>query len=302
MATVAAKQAAIVAALYSARLTMIVTVYTNEIVFWDSDEGMQLIACSNTNTQTTTHILSHALSHALISVLCSPLPFTLTTLLYHCLTLSHTYSDLSSFFPLSHSPCHLLGTIVKRIEAEDLGRTDAAVDITSAVLDDRERKVVTGDSSGVVSVYNCATAVKIKSFPPIPTSVQYVMYTPDKTILVVGTNGGLYVYDDRLTDVKEDYLLRDTRTHEADIVACSYSYTLGLIATADSEDTVGLTPSLLFISTYLLHFSPTYSLPPSLLSFLLSHYPLPHFSFFPSSPCLVGDGMELPISLRRSHH
>ena len=41
-------------------------------------------------------------------------------------------------------------------------------------------------------------------FPPIPpTVVQYVMYTPDKTILVVGANGGLYVYDDRLTDVKE---------------------------------------------------------------------------------------------------
>ena len=41
-------------------------------------------------------------------------------------------------------------------------------------------------------------------FPPIPpTIVQYVMYTPDKTILVVGANGGLYVYDDRLTDVKE---------------------------------------------------------------------------------------------------
>ena len=151
--------------------------------------------------------------------------------------------------------------------------------------------MVTGDSSGVVSVYNCATAVKIKSFPPIPTSVQYVMYTPDKTILVVGTNGGLYVYDDRLTDVKEDYLLRDTRTHEADIVACSYSYTLGLIATADSEDTVGLTHSLLFISTYLLHFSPTYSLPPSLPPsshfYSLSTPSLPpHFSFFPSSPPL----------------
>ena len=171
VATVAAKQASIVAALYSARLTMIVTVYTNEIVFWDSDDG----------------------------------------------------------------------TIVKRIEAEDLGRTEVAVDITSATLDDRERKVITGDSSGVVSVYNCATAVKIKSFPPIPSSVQYVMYTPDKTILVVGANGGLYVYDDRLTDVKEDFLLRDTRTHEADIVACSYSYTLGLIATADRYRGTSLT-------------------------------------------------------------
>ena len=37
---------------------------------------------------------------------------------------------------------------------------------------------------------------------------------------------------------QNDYLLRDTRTHDADVVAMAYSYPLGLIATADSEDTV----------------------------------------------------------------
>ena len=111
--------------------------YTNEIVFWDSDEGRSL--------SVSIHIyiippLRHY--HTLLS----------HPLLHFVITLSYT------------------GKIVKRIEAEDLGRTEAAVDITAAVLDDRERKVVTGDSSGVVSVYNCATAVKIKSFPPLPTS------------------------------------------------------------------------------------------------------------------------------------
>jgi len=198
LATVAAKQAAIVAALYSARLTMIVTVYTNEIVFWDSDEGNDRIIYQ--------HILINSLMHAFSFTFFTHLFFTFFThLLTHSIK-SSAHPLLLALIDRSFLLPSLLpipGTIVKRIEAEDLGRTDAAVDITSAVLDDRERKVVTGDSSGVVSVYNCATAVKIKSFPPIPSSVQYVMYTPDKTILVIGANGGLYVYDDRLTDVKE---------------------------------------------------------------------------------------------------
>jgi WD40 repeat protein len=84
VATVATKQALIVASLYSARLQMVVAVYTNEVVFWDADEGK----------------------------------------------------------------------VVRRLE--DLGR-EGSVDITGAVLDDRQRKVVTGDSSGRVVVYNCAT-------------------------------------------------------------------------------------------------------------------------------------------------
>jgi hypothetical protein len=75
--------------------------------------------------------------------------------------------------------------------------------------------------------------VVIKSYPPIPSSVLFVMYTPDKTIITIGSNGTIYVYDDRQTLVGDDYLLRDTRTHEADLVAATYSHTLGLIATAD---------------------------------------------------------------------
>ena len=40
--------------------------------------------------------------------------------------------------------------------------SQGANEITAACLDDRQRKAVTGDSSGVVSVYNCATAMHLK--------------------------------------------------------------------------------------------------------------------------------------------
>ena len=51
------------------------------------------------------------------------------------------------------------GEVSKRIE--DIVQ-EGANEITAACLDDCQRKAVTGDSSGVVSVYNCATAMHLK--------------------------------------------------------------------------------------------------------------------------------------------
>ena len=44
----------------------------------------------------------------------------------------------------------------------------------------------------------------VQTYPPIPSSVLHVSYTRDKTIIVVGSNGVIYVFDDRQTDVQVD--------------------------------------------------------------------------------------------------
>ena len=97
------------------------------------------------------------------------------------------------------------GILLKTID--EIGEL-LSIDITAAVLDDRERKIITGDSSGIISIYNIATGVLLKSFLPISTAVQFVMYSPDKTIIVIGSIGDIYIYDDRDVIITEDFLLR----------------------------------------------------------------------------------------------
>jgi WD40 repeat protein len=86
------------------------------------------------------------------------------------------------------------GQLLKKIE--NIGDS-SSIDITAAVLDDRERKVIIGDSNGVVSIYNCATGVILKKYPPISTAVQMIMYSPDKTIIIIGCIGDVFIFDDR---------------------------------------------------------------------------------------------------------
>ena len=50
----------------------------------------------------------------------------------------------------------------------------------------------------------CALLLLVQTYPPIPSSVLHVCYTHDKTIIVVGSNGVIYVFDDRQTDVQVD--------------------------------------------------------------------------------------------------
>ena len=81
-------------------------------------------------------------------------------------------------------------------------------DITAGILDDKERKIIIGTSSGVISIYNCVTGMLLKSFPAISTAIQFIIYSPDKTIIVVGSSGDIYILDDRDNVVSDDYLLR----------------------------------------------------------------------------------------------
>jgi WD40 repeat protein len=127
-----------------------------------------------------------------------------------------------------------------------------AVEVTSAVLDDRARKLIVGDSNGHISVYNGLTAAKLKTFPALPFAVRYLIYTPDKTIIAVAGAGDLHVFDElpaapegnndnnahATSQIHSQLHLRETRAHEADVVAIAYSAKLGLIATADMSGMV----------------------------------------------------------------
>jgi hypothetical protein len=125
------------------------------------------------------------------------------------------------------------------------GHHGLATEVTSAVLDDRGRKLIIGDSNGHISVYNGLTAAKLKTFPALPYAIRYLLYTSEKTIIAIAGAGDLHIFDELPTlveksnnehnqhDLLKQVHLREVRAHEADVVAITYSAKLGLIATAD---------------------------------------------------------------------
>ena len=121
---------------------------------------------------------------------------------------------------------------------EDVG--GHGIDCTAAVLDDREAKLIIGDSSGIVSIYNCVNGVKLKQFPSTKLAIRFILYTPDKTVIVVSGSGDLCIFDELPNDPDANFRLRETKAHESDIVSIAYSHKLGLIATADSSGLVCL--------------------------------------------------------------
>lgn len=62
-------------------------------------------------------------------------------------------------------------------------------EICCAVLDDRERKLILGDSLGNITVYNCLTGVVLKTFPPLPYAVRTMIYSDDKTVVALAGQG-----------------------------------------------------------------------------------------------------------------
>lgn len=68
----------------------------------------------------------------------------------------------------------------------------------------------------------------------------FLLYTPDKTVIVVAGSGDLFIFDELPNDPDANFRLRETKAHESDIVSICYSHKLGLIATADCTGLVCL--------------------------------------------------------------
>lgn len=106
-------------------------------------------------------------------------------------------------------------------------------ELLCATLDDRERKLITGDSLGQIIVYNCLTGITLKVFPTLPYAVRQLIYSEDKTIIALVGQGDIFVFDELPNDADADVYLRDVRGVDIDVVAMAYYHNLGLIATAD---------------------------------------------------------------------
>jgi hypothetical protein len=120
----------------------------------------------------------------------------------------------------------------KQYTMENIGGN--SFECTVATLDDKFKKLIIGSSNGIISVYNCLTGVKMKSYDPMPSTLCFLIYSPDKTIIALAGNGDLCVYDELNNNVNQKLnFLRGIRVSDVDIVAMSYSHKLGLIATAD---------------------------------------------------------------------
>ena len=112
-------------------------------------------------------------------------------------------------------------------------------EIMSACLDDRQRKLIVGEASGNISVYNILSGVRLKrTAKNIPFGIRELIYSTDKTVIALAGPGELYVFDELPNEDNVDTQLRYVQSHDVDVVAVSYSYELGLIATADCVDTI----------------------------------------------------------------
>lgn len=117
---------------------------------------------------------------------------------------------------------------------DDLGN-----EVMAACLDDRQRKLILGEASGNISVYNILSGVRLKrTAKNIPFGVRDLIYSPDKTIIALAGPGELYIFDELPNEDGVDTSLRYVQAHDVDVVAIAYSHSLGLIATADCVDTL----------------------------------------------------------------
>jgi len=104
----------------------------------------------------------------------------------------------------------------------------------SAVLDDRERKLIVGEAGGTISVYNMLSGVRLKrSAINIPYAIRDMIYTKDKTIIALAGPGELYIFDELPNEEGKDTTLRYIQAHEVDVTCMCFSYEMSLIATAD---------------------------------------------------------------------
>lgn len=106
-----------------------------------------------------------------------------------------------------------------------------------ATLDNRERRLFTGDSTGTIAVYNCLNGMFLKQFQFLNSPIRELIFSRDKNIIVLTYASDIYVMDDSCDDPHEDpdSILRELKCTPdiAEIVLMAYSYRLGLIAVLD---------------------------------------------------------------------
>ena len=112
-------------------------------------------------------------------------------------------------------------------------------ELTCAVLDSRAKKLVLGDSRGVLTIFNCISGALLKTIEASTSSLLHVIYSPDKTILCFTGQGDIIVVDDSPRDTDSVVVLRTfEKSHDADVMCFAYSHAMGIIATTDCLGTL----------------------------------------------------------------
>jgi WD40 repeat protein len=129
------------------------------------------------------------------------------------------------------------GELLRRVQ--NVGGSSAA-ELTSAALNSKGQKMYVGDSSGTITALNCYNGVIISSMMVSQGSaVRFIIYTQEKLLLLLCGSSDLYAVDDEEGPEHGD-LLRINRIADRYIVSMSFSAELGIIALADSLDTLML--------------------------------------------------------------
>ena len=127
-------------------------------------------------------------------------------------------------------------------------------EMTSATLDDRNRKAICGDSRGKIEIYNCLSGAHLKTLDVSQSAIRHMIYSPDKIIIAISGEGDLLAIDEFPrggSDVQVN--LRETRAHDADVVSLAYSHEMGLVATVDCTGTLMVWDYQYWIVQYMLH-------------------------------------------------
>ena len=115
-------------------------------------------------------------------------------------------------------------------------------DITYMSFDDQHRKLIVGDHSGNIKVFDLLSGVEIAKLEPHDNEISYIGYgNEDRTIISVSWDKVIKIHKDDKKEQEEpkDKVLRGkANCHSKDIIAADYSHNLGLIATGSRNHKV----------------------------------------------------------------
>lgn len=74
----------------------------------------------------------------------------------------------------------------KQIRSHSYAASVPNCELTCAVLADRDRKFIVGDSFGNVILYSCLTVQKLRQFANFPFAIKHLIFSEDKNVIVIG--------------------------------------------------------------------------------------------------------------------